>query len=219
MTPVDIGDFHSTKAPSEAMNAVQAFMSNSDPFAIQEKASLPKVEAELKEDRSLVSPASDAAITEQALQDAVDMLDKLPEKTWEQRLKDVGIDKVEARTIIDAILSVGYYEKAYQLTAKTQVVFRTRRFDHQERVQRAIERDSPQYMGTVSLIMTKYNLAASLSQMGKNKFELDEDEKYTKSFAFISKLPFMLFNILIQKLSKFDQLVMTVMDEGALENF
>lgn len=213
--PVEIGSFRKTeKAESAAKMAISAFMTGGDPFAAGDEApKTVKSEAQLKKD------APDD-FTEQALKSALDMVEQVPEKTWEQKLKEHDINKEEAFKIIDAMLTKGFYERTYQLTKKTAVTFRTRSFEHQEIVQRAIENDAPQYMGTVSLLMSKYNLAASLIRVGKTTFERGEDGKdYTQAFKFLSKLPYMVFNALIQKLAKFDRLVLTVMDEGALENF
>lgn len=213
-SPVEIGSFQKTEeAGSEVQVAISAFMSGGDPFATSDEApKTVKVETQLKKDLS--------DNTEEALTRALDIVGQTPEKTWEQRLKEQGIDKEEAFKIIDAMLSKGFYERTYPLTKKTSVTFRTRSFEHQEIVQRAIENDTPQYMGTVSLLMSKYNLAASLVRMGKTTFERGEDGgDYTQAFKFLSKLPYMVFNALIQKLAKFDRLVLTVMDEGALENF
>lgn len=212
--PVEIGSFRKTeKANSEAQVAISAFMTGGDPFAVGEDAPKKvKNEAELKND----SPEG----VDKALQSALDFVEQAPEKTWEQQLKEHGINKEEAFKIIDAMLTQGFYERTYQLTSKTTVTFRTRSFEHQEIVQRAVENESPQYMGTVSLLMSKYNLASSMTRMGKTKFERGEDGKdYAQAFKFLSKLPYMVFNALIQKLAKFDRLVLTVMDEGALENF
>jgi len=212
--PVEIGSFRKTeKSVGEAQAAISAFMTGGDPFAAGVDApKTPKSESALKSD----SPEGMDA----ALQSALDFVEQAPEKTWEQQLKEQKITKEEAFKIIDVMLTKGFYERTYPLTSKTQIVFRTRSFEHQEVVQRAIENDAPQYMGTVSLLMSKYNLAASLIRMGKTTFERGEDGKdYTQAFKFLSKLPYMVFNALIQKLAKFDRLVLTVMDEGALENF
>lgn len=213
--PQEISSFQSTPPPAEATEAIKTFMGQADPFSFS-KSGPPKVEAALKDERL---PQVEMKATEDALQSALDAIDSLPEKTWEQRLKEVECTKEKANKIIDAILTKGYYEETYKITNKAAVTFRTRSFDHQERVQKAIENENPQFMGTVSLMMTKYNLAASLAKLGNTQFDPSEDGNYTKAFAFISKLPYMLFNVLVQKLSKFDRLVLTVMDEGALENF
>ena len=217
-TPADISSFQRTAPLDAAGAAIKTFMGQSDPLSFTKGSSIPRNEAALKDER-LPQTEMRASETESALQSALDALDSLPEKTWEQRLKDVECTKEKATQIIDAILTKGFYEETYKLTSKVSVTFKTRSFDHQEKVQQIIERDSPQFMGTVSLIMTKYNLAASLSNLGKTQFEVNEDGGYPKAFAFISKLPYMLYNVLIQKLSKFDRLVLSVMDEGALENF
>lgn len=213
--PQEIGSFQSTQPPAEATEAIKTFMGQADPFSFA-KGGPPRVEADLKDERL---PQVEMKEKEDALQSALDAIDSLPEKTWEQRLKEVDCTKDKANKIIDAILSKGYYEETYKLTSKTSVTFRTRSFDHQERVQKAIEHDNPQFMGTLSLMMTKYNLAASLAKLGNKQFDPNEEGNYPKAFAFISELPYMLFNVLVQKLTKFDRLVLTVMDEGALENF
>ena len=224
-----------TPSPTSSEQAIAAFMKGGDPFAISDKPQTIKNENSLRADLpppamtppvastvlgALSTPTPSAnTLDVEALQGALNILEKAPEKTWKEKLKALDIGEEEATVIVDAMLAKGYYERTYQLTKKTTVTFRSRPLEAQERVQRAIEQDAPQFNGTISLIVAKYNLAASLVSVGSNKFDPSDEANYTRVFAYLAKLPFAVFNALIQKLAKFDQLVLTVMDEGVLENF
>lgn len=210
---VDIGAFDKkAPKPGTALKALQDFMGGQNPLGVgggepQEEATLPDVQNLPPEE------------LEKELEAAVDAVDQAPEKTWEQRIKELGLSKEDAFKIIDEMLTAGYYEKTYPLTKKVSVTFRTRDFRAHERTQKALEAESPQFMGTVSMIMSKYNLAASLRKFGQQEFKFNKDGQPAAAFDFISGLSYMVFSLLLQKLAKFDELVLTVMDEGALENF
>lgn len=214
--PADIGNFNQTTpaAPSggAAAKALQSFMGSQNPLGVdggepQEETALPDVQS--------MSPEE----LEKGLAEAVDSVDQAPEKTWEQQLKELDITQEEAFKIIDIMMTKGHYEKTYPVTKKVSVTFRTRDFDAHERTQKALEADSPQFYGTVSMIMSKYNLAASLRRYGTRDFKPNKQGQPVEAFNFIAGLSYMVFSLLLQKLAKFDELVLTVMDEGALENF
>jgi hypothetical protein len=228
-------DQNTTPNPTVSEQAIAAFMKGGDPFAIDNKPKTLRDENKLRVEQPplpISAPVASAILaplapdpevtllnTEEAIQGALNILDKAPEKTWKEKLSKLGIKEEEASTIVDAMLAKGYYERTYQMTKKTSVTFRSRALDHQERAQRALENDAPQFSGTVGLIMAKYNLAASLVSVGTARFDPSDDGNYLRVFQYLAKLPFAVFNALCQKLAKFDQLVLTVMDEGVLENF
>jgi hypothetical protein len=172
-----------------------------------------------RDEKALPHLQQDGDDLQKKLEEAIDAADQGPEKTWEERLNDLGVSKEEAFKIVDEVMNKGTFTRAYAVTKKTTVEFRTRNFSDHERLQHAIEADSPQFMGTMSIIMSKYNLAASLARYGTQTFELNKDGIPEKAFDFIAKLPYMVFTVLLRKLQKFDELVLTVMDDGALENF
>jgi len=204
-TPV-IAEFKRTADPLDGKAAIDKFMSSANPMDVRSDKddAAPKVE-----------PIEE---NEEKLQELIDAVDETPEKTYEQRLQEHGIDREEAHAIVDEIMNKGVYTRAYTITTKTQAVFRSRHVEDQDRTNRAIEEALPQFSGTVRLMIAKHNLAASLAEFGKFKFENTEDG-FKKAYNFVGKLPHMLFSVLVNKLSKFDELVLTVMDDGAIENF
>ena len=147
---------------------------------------------------------------------AIAEVSEAPSKTYQERLREHKISMKEAQEIVDVIMTKGVYEKTYPLTSKTNVTFRSRDVGDQERTQDTLEEQTPQFMGTVNMIMAKYNLAASLVELASHKFGEDD---FDKALEFVGQLPHVLFNVLVAKLSMFDELVLTVMDEGAIENF
>jgi len=191
----------------ETQAAFKGFMGAADPLAM--KSADQKVSP-------LADPQRNPEAAEEQIEAAIKQVNEAPEKTYQERLKEHNITVDDARKIVDTIMTTGVYEKNYALTSKIAVTFRSRDFADQERAQRYIEEQVPQFMGTINLIMGKCNLAASLVELAGNRFGEDD---FDKALAFVRKLPHVLFNVLLAKLSLFDELVLTVMDEGAIENF
>ena len=151
---------------------------------------------------------------EQALLDMVEKLDETPALSYEERLKAQGITMNEALVIVDALMVGGVYTKEYAVTKKHVVKFKTRDMEDQGRFIKDLESDSPMYTATTTAMLSRHNLTASLVSFRGSEFK-----NYEEALAFVVKLPEPIFRILIDKLRKFDMLVFTVMDEGALENF
>jgi len=207
-TSPSIADFVRGKnvAP-ETQIAFKNFMGSADPLAM--KPSGQKVS-------SLADPQRNPEAAEEQLEAAIKQINEAPEKTYQERLKEHGITLEDAHKIVDTILTTGVYEKAYPVTSQISATFRSRTLADQERIQEMIEEQAPQFIGSINIIMSKCNLAASLVEFAGNRFGEDE---FDKAMKFIKRLPHVLFNVLITKLSLFDELVITVMDEGSIENF
>jgi len=198
----DISDFSKApNMPDETKDAFKKFMGKADPMEVN--------------DTSKPRPSEES---EEKLQELIDSVESSPELTYEQRLAQHKVTREEALQIVDDIMTKGLYTRDYKITGKTDVTFRSRDLGDQERAQQALEEQVPQFSGTVSIILAKHNLAASLAKFGDKEFP-DTDDGFKKAYAFVGKLPHMLFNVLVSKLSQFDELVLTVMDEGAIENF
>ena len=203
----DIADFtRGAKIQPETQQAFAKFMSTAVPLAVAEGDNVAPI----------ADPQRNPAAAEAQLEEAIRQVKEAPEKTYQERLKEHGISIEEARKIVDTIITKGVYARSYQITSTTSVTFRSRGLHDQERTQNVLEEQEPQFMGTVNMIMAKYNLAASLVELAGQKFE---EEDFNKALKFVERLPHVLFNVLIAKLSLFDELVLTVMDEGAIENF
>ena len=204
----DIADFtQSKKVAPETQAAFQKFLGDANPLGVKSEGG--KVEP-------IADPQKHPEVAEEQIEAAIEQVNQAPEKTYQERLKEHKISLKEAREIVDTIMTKGVYERTYPLTSKTEVTFRSRDLSDQERTQNTLEEQQPQFMGTVNMIMAKQNLAASLVALGTHTFSEDEFEK---ALQFVGKLPHVLFNVLVAKLSLFDELVLTVMDEGAIENF
>lgn len=159
-------------------------------------------------------PALPEGSDEAALTQMVEEMDAVPALTYEERLKAQGITMEEALVIVDALMSKGVYKRKYSVTKKHMVEFKTRSMEDQSRYVKDLEDDRPMYAATSNAMISRHNLSASLVA-----FKGTEFEDYEHAFKFVVRLPEQVFRILIEKLRKFDILIMTVMDEGALENF
>jgi len=192
-----------------------------------EKAKSTEAESALKDFFTPVTPAealsTDASKPslppladgdEEALTKMVDELDAVPALTYEERIKAQGISMEEALVIVDALMTNGVYEKEYFVTKKHAVKFKTRSMEDQGKFVKDLESDSPMYAATTNAMLSRHNFAASLVSFKDTVFE-----GYEHALKFAVGLPEPVFRILIEKLRKFDILVFTVMDEGALENF
>ena len=201
----DISEFtRSPKVAPETQDAMAKFMGTPDPLAVGSKV------------EPIADPQKNPEVAEAQIEAAIAEVSEAPSKTYQERLREHKISMKEAQEIVDVIMTKGVYEKTYPLTSKTNVTFRSRDVGDQERTQDTLEEQTPQFMGTVNMIMAKYNLAASLVELASHKFGEDD---FDKALEFVGQLPHVLFNVLVAKLSMFDELVLTVMDEGAIENF
>jgi hypothetical protein len=195
------------------LSVIQAFMRGEDAGSLlqNEKPGAKGAEATEKKE-----PAN-AEDREAQLREALRLLEETPELTYEERLKQNGIDREEAMRIVADMFEHGFHEKTYNVVGThVTVTFRTRLQEDQDRVLARIESDAPQYPTTLNNLVAKHNLAASVMEfMGKSHREKTVQERYD----FISRLPDVVVRTLSKKLQKFDELIMDVMDEGAIANF
>ena len=186
--------------PSEGAAALKSFFAPATPAeTLSESPGLP----------ALPEGSDEAALTQM-----VEEMDAVPALTYEERLKAQGITTEEALVIVDTLMSKGVYKKKYPVTKKHMVEFKTRPMEDQGRYVKDLEDDRPMYAATSNALISRHNLSASLVSFKDTEFK-----DYAHALAFVVKLPEQVFRILIEKLRKFDILIMTVMDEGALENF
>ena len=114
--------------------------------------------------------AIDPGISEKAFEEALAAAAKAPELTYEDRLSKVGVTLEKAQSIVDAILTRNTYDETYPLTSKISVTFRTRLVSNNDALFTSLEDKRPGYTITLSNHITKHNLAASLSVVGKQVF-------------------------------------------------
>lgn len=141
---------------------------------------------------------------------------KSPEVTYASKLAEVGLSKEDAAGMIDQLMTKGYIEKSYPITKNRSVTFRTRSVRHQSLALDALETQSLQYPTSISHLFAVYNLSSSLRKFGKVDFSSFKPEEVKQ---WVSDLPEVMLHVLGRKLTQFDQEVITVVDEGGLENF
>lgn len=205
-----------TDAPkeSEGRRAVRKFLGMQVPGQMmQQPQAAEKTEAE--EVPAEPAPQMDADL-EKRLIEQIRSIDASPELSYEQRLSRLGIDLEEAAKIVDAILSQGFYEREFPINRKHVVTLRTREVTDQERLQESVETQVPRYALTVNEMTARHNLAASLAEFNGQRFGRKE---FKKAYEYVGKLPLPVFNALIARLARFDQIMFTVLSEGAVENF
>lgn len=175
-------------------------------------------------DQSMPTPQEEATpiipgqVTEADFEKALLQASKSPEATYEERLKAFDLTREQAAVIVDSLLTKGFYEKAYPVTSKISIVFRTRKVEDNDQLFSDLERQHPEYGISISNQITKANLASSLAAIGTRKFAANK-AGHDAAAACILNLPAHVFALLADKLAKFDRMVTTVLDAGVIENF
>jgi hypothetical protein len=222
----EVGAFNvGPKSPSPAAKALEAFLGGTTPaggiVTPPAPVTMGIVDAPAAPPPAAVSapPLAPAPTPDElALEEALNKASLSPAQTYPERIATQGITLDEAHAILDSLLTKGTYERAYQVTSKIKVTFRTRLVEDNEKLFGALEKEEPAFSITQSSFVSRFNLAASLVSIGSNKFE-NNDEGREKAHAFIMRLPAFIFVLLTEKLAKFDRLIGVVADEGAVENF
>lgn len=218
--PTEIGNF---KRNQESQPAPKAPMSIGEKAVADFLTGAP-AKAALADEVPVVTPAPEASPAEAGLlakretdlEAQLKRAEKAPEVTYEQKVKEHGLTLSEAMDIVNAMFDNNYYEREYRLTKRYSVIFRTRATTDQDRVLKRIEEENLQYPISVAQLLAKYNLAASLQKYK----QLDFSKKtFDERLKFVLSLPEAVLRLLAKKLSEFDQLIMDVLDDGAIENF
>lgn len=210
----EIGDFERPKEPKPGAGAGARAIA--DFVAGKEISSLGVPEPAPATQATQAAPATPPQSREAVLEKAVNELEQAPEMTYDEKLKAHGITKEQVVEILDAMFTRGFFEKTYKMSGNIFVTFRTRKSEDQDRLLQRLEAESPQFPATVSNLVSKYNLAASLWRYKEQEFGAME---FKARYDYVSSLPDIVFRLLCVKLSKFDQMMLDVMDEGAIANF
>lgn len=145
-----------------------------------------------------------------------------------RELKERGISVEEARTILDNIFNVGAHTETIKIGQRVNVTLRTRMYADIQRAERYLETERLSYAMSIDDLMSRCNLAASLQEYGEKKFEFpsptaentkEVETQFQNRFNFILALPTFVVNRLMGALSEFDAKVMTVLADGAPEDF
>lgn len=150
-----------------------------------------------------------------------------PMASYEEQLKKVDVTNAQAAIIIDAVLLKGYYAEDVTITKTIKARFRTRNARDTKRAQEQIEAQRLTYDIHYSEVLARLLLAASLEQFAGDTFvhpprsaKQDVIEKaFFERLAYVDSLSDPAMRLLITKLSKFDQMIGTVLAEGSIENF
>lgn len=150
-----------------------------------------------------------------------------PMVAYEKRLEKNGISRAKAAEIVDAVLLKGYYAEDITVTKGISVRLRTRAARDTQRAQAMIENLRLTYDKHYHDVMGRYILAASLEKFGADSFahpqkgtKPDEVEAmYRQRLDYVESLGEPALLLLLQKLAKFDTMIIVVLEEGAIENF
>ena len=174
-----------------------------------------------------VTQLDEEAIKLQEMIEEMDAPRRSPRDLWLEELEYEDITTNDAAIILDAVITNGMYEGSYKMGSLI-VRMRTRTTSDADRVIEAIQDFKPETSGTLSHLIARMNLAASISQFGDNKFNFSAandgnqeilEQEFTERYKFISKVPAQIFFSLTQVLEKFDRRVQLACDPRAIENF
>jgi hypothetical protein len=162
-----------------------------------------------------------------------DMLEKMeaprrtPRQQWQEELEFDNLPPNVAAAILDEVITNGMYEETYRI-GKLVVKVRTRNTSDADRVIESIQDFKPETSGTLSHLIARMNLAASISKFGEREFNFTSpeggnrdllEEEFSERYNFITNIPSQLFFSLTQVLEKFDRRVQLACDARAIENF
>jgi hypothetical protein len=150
-----------------------------------------------------------------------------PMTSYEDRLKEVGVSREKASTIIDAVLLKGYYAEDVMLTRTIKARFRTRNARDTKRAQEQIETQRLSYDRHYNELLARLLLASSLERFGDDSFtqpprgaKIDDIEKaFFDRLAYVDSMSDPALRLMMNKLSTFDRMIATVLEEGSIENF
>lgn len=150
-----------------------------------------------------------------------------PLEAYEKRLKEIGVTREDAASMVDTLLERGYWSEDVAITSRIKARFRTRQYRDVERLRNYIEVVRPQHPDYYNDILWKYQLAASIEMYKTTVFKhpsrndsKDEVEKlFQARLTFVDEMGDPMFRMLGIKLAKFDEKVRNVFEEGAIEVF
>jgi hypothetical protein len=183
---------------------------------------------------SMLKGEGDAAeklkAAEQRLEDKADETEAAlkPKVDYEARLKEHGISVEDAAKIVDDVLFKGHYAEEVKVSSRVSIVLRTRQARDTARTLTYLEVHKPLYENNYNEHVHKHALAASLVRLGEDRFTFpsgkastaDEvEDAFRIRLAYVNALPDPVLRLLFLKLTRFDERVRIVLQEGAIENF
>jgi hypothetical protein len=155
--------------------------------------------------------------TEQDTPEVVQPRSKM--EIYEDDLAEFDLTLEDAAKIVDQLIFNQAYIEEVPITRKLTVKFRTRTPKQVHRMYKVLEDIQPNIQGMAVSIVSKYNLAFSLVEFDGKRLNPDTDDGLKRSLDLIDRLPGPLYNVLLNKLSKFDEKLSVVMREEAIVNF
>jgi len=197
------GDFMSTPGPNEPR------LPRKEP-EVETKGELEQLQEEMSatsepEEKKALSPAE-------------------LETQYKTGLEEVDLDITGARSIMENILIKDYYEESHRL-GPLPVKLRTRTYTDTLRAQQHLEVENPTYNMSVQDLVARYNVAASLSLYGDNKFEFptgtgaEVEKAFQQRLTFIMSRPAIVMAKLMELVYRFDINLAAVYAEGAPQDF
>lgn len=190
------------------------------------KAPVIQEEQELEVEQE-VTHLDDEAVKLQEMLDEMETPRRTPRELWIEELEYENMSQDAAAKILDAVITNGMYEESYKMGSMV-VRVRTRTTSDADRVIESIQDFKPETSGTLSHLIARMNLAASISQFGDKKFNFSPandgnqdllEQEFSERYNFLSKLPAQIFFSLTQVLERFDRRVQLACDPRAIENF
>jgi hypothetical protein len=192
------------------------------------KASVSKEEVpvELAEDLE-VTKLDEEAVALQEMLDKMEDTTQTPRSMWAEEVELEGMTLNEAAEILDSVITNGMYEESYKM-GKLVVRVRTRNTYDADRVIESIQDFKPETNGTLTHLIARMNLAASISKFGEREFNFTPtndgnrdaiETEFGERYNFLSSIPSQIFFSLTQILEKFDRRVQLACDSRAIENF
>jgi len=150
-----------------------------------------------------------------------------PIEDYKKYLAELDIDEENAATIVDDLMTHGFYEETFKLSKTRTCTLRTREHRDTVRLQTAMQIQRPLFQDSMNELQARYNMAASLGAYNGETYYFpepkDDAEKVDKLFderlKAVECLPAPLFSVVSLLLSKFDQKILAVLRPGVAENF
>lgn len=152
---------------------------------------------------------------------------KSKEQLYEERLKAIGVTLKEARSIMEKMLTKGFYSEDFKI-GPILVTVRTRIYQDMIRTQHALEMEKPDFSTGVNELLNRYNAAASLVKYGEYMFNHPDpmtatddaiEEAFEERLKFLKRIPGLAATKIQQYVFEFDQKMMAVFGDGAPQDF
>lgn len=164
-----------------------------------------------------VTPLSSAAnLTENApdVSTADDVI-----QAHKEFLETRGIDEVTIMSVLDMLISGQVVLWQFELLGKIPVTFRVRPQWVDKYLIEEMERLRPSNIARFTDLIGTINLSGSLEKYGDKTFRTSSIEELKIVSDFLSSLPFVIQNKLVEELAVFDRVLVVATSDWAVKNF